>query len=184
MLAGEIAAPDQVPDDHRAGRAARAAPTGRRRDDLLADSGSGGTCGARVRSGDAQAGLLQDARREQNVVAARRRSDQRAMRVDLVADLVARAAVHHGEQVVGPERQVARPLVAMGDEIERADLRDRSRRPPRPPRPTPTCRWPSARARSDWGSRRCGGSRRPRARRFSRATTSSSSTPTTSATAR
>ena len=39
--------------------------------------------------------------------------------------LLARSAVHHGEQVVGPDRRVARPEVAMGDEFERADCRPR-----------------------------------------------------------
>ena len=45
-----------------------------------------------------------------------------AMRSTLSLHLLARTAVHHGEQVVGPQRQMTRPLIAMGDEIERADL--------------------------------------------------------------
>ena len=128
VLASQVAASDQVPDHHRPGRLAHR-PRQRRLADvakIMAEAKHPKL----LRSGcDTQAGLFQDAGREQNVVAARGGTYQRGDLGDLGPDLVARSPVHHRKQIVGPERQMPWPFVAMGDEIERphagADIADR-----------------------------------------------------------
>ena len=70
---------------------------------------------------DAQSGLLQDPGRKQHVVCARGRTDHSRDVLDLVPDLIPRLAVHHGEQVVWPKRQMPRAFITMGDLLQRAD---------------------------------------------------------------
>ena len=129
-------------------------------------------------AGEPQPGLLQDAGADTARRGARRRApSRRGDLADLGLDLLARPAVDHGEQIVGPERRVARPAVAVGDEGRARRPWARARRPGVVRRPTRSCRWRVSRARSGSARRRCGGSTPASSIRCRRAITSSAARP-------
>ena len=73
--------------------------------------------------GQAQTCFLENGRAVENVKASAGIGQQAMDAHRLAFDLVVRVTMHHGKQVVGPQRQTARATVAVRHERQRADLR-------------------------------------------------------------